>query len=76
MLENKYYAWYPILGNSDGLTHALHDKQKDEWWFVHATMHEFPAKREGNIIKGIISDSTYIQKLDTAINFWSKYDYD
>ena len=55
--ENEYYKWIFLDGNEFGLTHALHDKKKDEWFLVHATMHRFPAKFENGIISGLVSFS-------------------
>lgn len=54
-MENKYYRWIFLDGNKMGLTHVLHDKIKDEWFFVHATMVRFPAKFENGMISGLIS---------------------
>ena len=53
MFETDYYAWYPMLANELCLISCEHDKKKDRWSFVHATMRHFPAIYKDGKVTGI-----------------------
>lgn len=52
--KNNYYEWLYLAPNYLGMSHILHDIERDQWFLVHASGYRFDAKMKDGKIESVL----------------------
>ena len=52
--NTDYHKYYYLKANEYGLIYIDNDKEKNEWWLVHASTVKFLMKYENGIVSGLV----------------------